>query len=1149
MKRLRQGVALALIGAGAAVVPMTAADAKPDPGLAEQMRAAAQGTPRTATDPSSGRLGFVRAAKDGDLMPSVAAARSGDPAKAAAAKSRAWLDKYSPTLGARPGELTQSSAVHDNYGTTVTYVQTYQGLPVFGGMIKANVDNDGDLTAVTGFAAPDLAVRTDTRHTAEEAGARAVRVVKAKPPTGEDGRASDLSALKATAVTKAVYRTGSTRGVSGKNLLAFTAIVTNGTSVRDMVVLDAQSLKPVNRWSMVNENLDREMYTYDEATDEAKEVWKEGESQDGLAQDQKNMLASTAETYGLFKNTFGRDSYDGAGATMTLLHNSPNDCPNASWNGQYTQYCDGVEDDDTVAHEWGHAYTEYTAGLVYQWQSGALNESYSDVWGETVDLLNNREDDKETGLTAKRPDGKCSTYTRGAVTATFDAPASIAGACETAVPASFGPQFTPAGVTGTVVVAKDEANATGPTETDGCTPITNAGDVAGKWAFVDRGVCPFATKIKNVVDTGAAGIVMGNNAAGALSLSGNYDNLYGVMVSKNDGDKIKSAGGPVTMTVTETPRDSVDSHRWLLSEGSTAFGGAIRDMWNPTCYGDPGKVSDAEYQCDPADHGGVHGNSGVPNHAYALLVDGGTYNGKTVNGLGLDKAAAIYYRSLTAYLTSTSDFVDQADALEASCADLTGKPIKKLTLEPGATAPAATPITATDCAQVAAVNTAVEFRTDPTSQCKWTPMFDPNTPSVCGDGFSTVDVWSEDFSDGLAGWTPSSDVEFTGGIHAAWAASSSAPGHHAGGVAYGPAPEQGSCTNGAGDFSSVDWIASPAVTIPSAGASPRLSFDHYVATEGGFDGGLVQFRTSGGAWTTVPTAAYVFNGPQPFELSYRFKGDNTNPLSGLAQEVDGFTGTDPGAARGSWGTSIIDLSKAKLPTSGTVEFRFGIGRDGCGGIDGWYVDNVKFQVCEVATKVTASIAPATVNVGVSSVVTARVNTATGAGLQPRGTVQVTDASGAVLAKGTVASGTPIKLTVPGTTKPGARVLTVAYLGDGRQAPSSTKVTQTVVDPNAPKPPVASTTSVKVNPAKPRKGKAFTVVATVRASKPVTGSVTVTIDGKKVGTAKLRSGKAKVTVSAKAAKKFRKGKHTAKAMYRGSATVRTSTGTKKFTIRR
>ena len=80
-------------------------------------------------------------------------------------------------------------------------------------------------------------------------------------------------------------------------------------------------------------------------------------------------------------------------------------CPNANWNGLTTNYCDGVTSDDVVAHEWGHAYTEYTHGLIYQWQSGALNESYSDIWGETVDLINGREDEGEGDITAKRPVG------------------------------------------------------------------------------------------------------------------------------------------------------------------------------------------------------------------------------------------------------------------------------------------------------------------------------------------------------------------------------------------------------------------------------------------------------------------------------------------------------------------------------------------------------------------------------------------------------------------------------------------------------------------------------------------------------------------------------------------------------------------------
>ena len=90
---------------------------------------------------------------------------------------------------------------------------------------------------------------------------------------------------------------------------------------------------------------------------------------------------------------------------MTTVNNDGRiNCPNANWNGVTTNYCNGVTSEDVVAHEWGHAYTEYTSGLIYQWQPGALNESYSDVWGETVDLANGQQDEGEGDLTAKRAD-------------------------------------------------------------------------------------------------------------------------------------------------------------------------------------------------------------------------------------------------------------------------------------------------------------------------------------------------------------------------------------------------------------------------------------------------------------------------------------------------------------------------------------------------------------------------------------------------------------------------------------------------------------------------------------------------------------------------------------------------------------------------
>ena len=48
-----------------------------------------------------------------------------------------------------------------------------------------------------------------------------------------------------------------------------------------------------------------------------------------------------------------------------------------------------------------------THGLIYQWQSGALNEAYSDIFGETVDLLNDLGTDSPGAL---RGDDACSTF-------------------------------------------------------------------------------------------------------------------------------------------------------------------------------------------------------------------------------------------------------------------------------------------------------------------------------------------------------------------------------------------------------------------------------------------------------------------------------------------------------------------------------------------------------------------------------------------------------------------------------------------------------------------------------------------------------------------------------------------------------------------
>lgn len=112
--------------------------------------------------------------------------------------------------------------------------------------------------------------------------------------------------------------------------------------------------------------------------------------------------------------------------------------------------------------------------------------------------------------------------------------------------------------------------------------------------------------------------------------------------------------------------------RWLHAEDSTPYGGAIRDMWNPTCFGDWQRVGELPCCIHRADNGAVHTGSGVANHAFAIVTDGKIFNGNTVTGIGLIKAAAVWYRALTVYLTPLSRFQDAAVALDMAAADLVG---------------------------------------------------------------------------------------------------------------------------------------------------------------------------------------------------------------------------------------------------------------------------------------------------------------------------------------------------------------------------------------------------------------------------------------------------------------------------------------------
>jgi Zn-dependent metalloprotease len=97
-------------------------------------------------------------------------------------------------------------------------------------------------------------------------------------------------------------------------------------------------------------------------------------------------------TYALFARVFERNSMDGRGMRLDSSVHYGQGYDNAFWNGRQMVYGDGdgkifgrfTGSLDVIGHELAHGVTQFSAGLEYRDQSGALNESMSDVFGSLV---------------------------------------------------------------------------------------------------------------------------------------------------------------------------------------------------------------------------------------------------------------------------------------------------------------------------------------------------------------------------------------------------------------------------------------------------------------------------------------------------------------------------------------------------------------------------------------------------------------------------------------------------------------------------------------------------------------------------------------------------------------------------------------------
>jgi len=652
----------------------------------------------------------------------------------------AYLQTYGGLFGiSNPqSEMLQVRSQADNGQTFVRYQQIYQGLPVLAGEMTVQLDANRNLLSISGEYAPAVSLDTRPVISADTATQTALELTAKE-------QAVNIDQLQASQPELAVYAPAL---LNDQDLTAPALVWQIEVTplellpIRELVLVNGSRGNVELAINQVDTFKDRDVYDMENnPTISYPGILKRSEGWAATSINEVDKAyAYTGNAYDFFFNHFGRDSIDGAGMPIitTVRYCEYGWCPvnNAWWNGSQLTFGDTYANaDDVVIHEYSHGVTEHTANLFYYMQSGAINESMSDIFGEFEDLLNG------------------------------------SGTDTTAV-------------------------------------------------------------------------------------------------------------------------------RWKMGEDTA--GGAIRDMANPPLYGDPDRVTSSNYYCSSGDNGGVHTNSGVSNKAASLMVDGGSFNGQTVTGLGIHMSAYIWYAALNNLLTSGSDFNDLGNALNQSCVGQIGTHL----------------ITTNSCAQVAKVVLATEMTSQPA-------CFAEDALDSCPAGYTATTLYSNDFESGTAGWVFDKSVEDPS-TNARWQWDSP----------YGPYAQQGDHFIYADDYP--DDISDSTAAMTSSYAIPNgmdtyLYFAHAYDLEYGYDGGVVEYSVDGGTnWYNLSIlGSRAENGYEDALYS------TSNPLS----NQEGFTGRSHGYISSRFKLSDLAGQDAR--------FRWRMGLDSSVYRWGWWVDDVKLYSCNV----------------------------------------------------------------------------------------------------------------------------------------------------------------------------------------------------------
>lgn len=268
--------------------------------------------------------------------------------------------------------------------------QTYKSLSVFGRQLVVHVDPKGGIIAVNGQFLPGIHVETTAMVKREEAEKLALDDLMHNQLTADEARRvkTDLRSQRTELMVYVDEHTSAT--------LAWRVKILTMAPIGEWdFFVNARRPAVMHYIMMSHEAMRRQTYTARNSTDiPGRLLIDEGQrSNNAIAQAAHD---GAKKVYDYYSTKFKRDSIDGQGMPLVSTVNygsDPQDAENAAWIGEAQQmiYGDGGRifkplpfGTDVVGHEFTHGVTGSTANLVYESQSGALNESMSDVFGSLI---------------------------------------------------------------------------------------------------------------------------------------------------------------------------------------------------------------------------------------------------------------------------------------------------------------------------------------------------------------------------------------------------------------------------------------------------------------------------------------------------------------------------------------------------------------------------------------------------------------------------------------------------------------------------------------------------------------------------------------------------------------------------------------------